>query len=98
MPSYSADRFEKKKLQCKAAKNEKKHAVSFLEAASVFHDPLAITGEDPDHSVGESRFITFGISSASNLLVISHTYRNEKIRIISARRATKGEKVIYEEG
>ena len=82
----------------KAKKNEKKHQVSFLEAASVFHDPLAITGEDPDHSIGESRFITFGISSAGNLLAISHTYRNEKIRIISARRATKGERVIYEEG
>lgn len=82
----------------KAKKNEKKHQVTFLEAASVFHDPLAITGDDPDHSIGESRFITFGISSSGNLLTISHTYRDDKIRIISARRATKGEKVIYEEG
>ena len=82
----------------KAQKNEKKHQVSFLEAASVFHDPLAITGEDPDHSIDEARFITFGLSSAGRLLTISHTYRNEKIRIISARRATKAEKVIYEEG
>jgi uncharacterized DUF497 family protein len=82
----------------KAKKNEKKHQVTFAEAASVFHDPLAVTGDDPDHSVGESRFITFGVSAAGNLLTISHTYRNEKIRIISARRATKGEKVIYEEG
>lgn len=82
----------------KAKKNEKKHKISFLEAASVFHDPLAITGKDPDHSIGEARFITFGASSARRLLTISHTYRDEKIRIISARRATKGEKVIYEEG
>ena len=82
----------------KAKANENKHKVSFLEAASVFHDPLAITGNDPDHSIDESRFITFGLSSSGHLLVISHTYRNEKIRIISARRATKGEKAIYEEG
>lgn len=82
----------------KAKSNQKKHQVSFLEAASVFHDPLAVTGDDPDHSVGESRFITFGVSSSGNLLTISHTYRDDKIRIISARQATKGERAIYEEG
>lgn len=82
----------------KAKNNEKKHRVSFLEAASVFHDPLAITGDDPDHSIDELRFITFGMSSSRDLLVVSHTYRSDRIRIISARRATKGEKVIYEEG
>jgi hypothetical protein len=82
----------------KAKANLRKHGVSFEEAATAFRDPLSATARDPDHSTGEDRFITFGVSSRGRLLVVSHTERGEKVRIISARAATKGERVIYEEG
>ena len=82
----------------KAATNLKKHGVSFDESASVFLDHLAVSGPDPDHSVGESRYITFGMSSLGQLLAVSHTYRPGGIRIISARRVTRSERKIYEEG
>jgi len=82
----------------KAASNVRKHGVSFDEAGSVFLDQLAVSGPDPDHSVGESRYITFGMSSLGRLLVVSHTYRPDAIRIISARRVTRAERKIYEEG
>ena len=82
----------------KAASNVRKHGVSFDEAGSVFLDPLAVSGPDPDHSVGESRYITFGMSSLGRLLAVSHTYRPDAIRIISARRVTRAERNIYEEG
>ncbi len=81
----------------KAAENLLAHGVSFEEASTVFFDPLSATGADPDHSVGEARFITFGISSSGRLLVVAHTNRGEVIRIISARVATRGERKIYEE-
>ena len=81
----------------KATNNLKKHVVSFDEAASVFLDQLAVSGFDPDHSVGESRYITFGMSSLGQLLAVSHTYRPGGIRIISARRVTRSERKIYEE-
>ncbi len=81
----------------KADVNFKKHQIAFEEAASVFGDPLAITFRDADHSVGERRFLTFGVSQNGVLLVLSHTYRSELIRIISARRATRAERKIYEE-
>lgn len=57
----------------KARKNLHKHRVSFEEASSVFYDQLAVTGADPDHSEGEERMITFGMSSLSRLLAIAHT-------------------------
>ena len=82
----------------KAAKNLRKHEVSFEEAVSVFYDPLAVTGADPDHSEDEQRFVTFGVSEAGRLLVVAHTDRAETIRIISARRATQSERHLYEEG
>jgi uncharacterized DUF497 family protein len=82
----------------KAALNLRNHRVSFEEASGVFFDPLAVTGADPDHSEGEERLITFGMSSAGRLLVVSHTERGEAIRIISARIATQTERHIYEEG
>ena len=82
----------------KGAKSFRKHRISFEEAASVFYDPLAVTGADPDHSEAEDRLITFGVSSAGRLLVVSHIERGETIRIISARRATPHERRIYEEG
>lgn len=81
----------------KAARNLRKHRVSFEEASSVFYDPLAVTGADPDHSESEERFITFGMSSAGQLLVVCHTERRKAIRIISARVATRSERRIYEE-
>ena len=77
----------------KATANHKKHKVSFEEASTVLADPLAITGADPDHSVGEVRWITFGL-----LLAVSHTEEGDIIRIISARAATRPERRLYEEG
>ena len=82
----------------KAAENEAKHRVSFEEAATVFRDPLSQTGRDPDHSVGEERFVIFALSTSSRVLVVAHTERGDTIRILSARPATPGERTIYEEG
>jgi hypothetical protein len=82
----------------KAKSNLKKHKVSFEEAATALSDPIAATGADPNHSITEDRFITFGVSEKGRLLVVAHTDEVETIRIISARKASKGEKEIYEEG
>ncbi len=82
----------------KSLSNRKKHGVSFHEAATVFGDPLAITFSDPDHSVGEHRFLTFGLSMRNRLLAVIHTERHGKTRIISARQATRYERTIYENG
>jgi uncharacterized DUF497 family protein len=81
----------------KAVVNLKKHAVSFVEAATVFADPLSVTFDDPDHSLVERRFITIGSSSKGRTLVVSHTDRGRLIRLISARKATKRERGFYEE-
>lgn len=82
----------------KAEINLRKHGVSFDEAASVFLDRFALSGPDPEHSVGESRYITFGMSRLGHLLAVSHAYRPDAIRIINARRMTRGERKLYEEG
>ena len=82
----------------KAALNLKKHKVSFEEAASVFGDPLAYTFADPDHSISEERWLLFGLSHMARVLAISYTNRSEKYRIINARKATRHERKIYEEG
>jgi uncharacterized protein len=82
----------------KAAANLRKHAVSFEEASTVFADDYSLTGADPDHSVGEERFITFGMSQSGRLLVVSHTEEGDTIRIFSARRAMRSERKLYEEG
>ena len=82
----------------KARANVKKHGVSFHDAATVFGDPLAITFPNPDHSEEEARSITFGMSQSQRLLVVAHTNRGAKTRIISARMMTRSEKVIYAEG
>ena len=82
----------------KAASNLAKHGVSFEEAATVFRDPLSATSEDPDHSLGEERLISFGVSVSGRLLVVAHTDRRDTIRIIGARPASAGERKIYEEG
>jgi hypothetical protein len=82
----------------KSVSNRKQHGISFHEAATVFGDPLAITFSDPDHSVGEFRFLTFGLSMRNRLVVVVHTERHGKTRIISARQATRYERTIYENG
>jgi len=81
----------------KATRNLKKHKVSFEEAASVFGDPMAYTFADPDHSVGEERWLMFGLSRMGRLLAVIFTHRRAKFRIISARLATRHERKIYEE-
>ena len=82
----------------KASSNETKHGVSFEDAITVFGDPLAVTIPDPDHSVGESRFLTTGRSRLQRCLVVSHTEREGEVRLISARLATRHEKRRYESG
>ncbi len=81
----------------KAATNLRKHGVDFEEAATIFADDLSATARDPDHSIGEARFLTFGMSNSNRVLVVSHTDRAGIIRIISARVATRKEKRIYED-
>jgi len=81
----------------KARTNREKHNVSFDEASTVFDDPLFITFLDIEHSHDEERFITIGVSSNQNLLMIAHTEHDQVIRIISARKATKNERRFYEE-
>ena len=79
----------------KAATNLKKHRVSFTDAESVFLDPLAIHREDPD-TEDEERFIAVGMGSAGGILVVVYTLRDDEIRLISARRATRKEVKDYE--
>ena len=82
----------------KAARNLKKHGVSFHEAATVFGDSLSTTFPDPDHSDDEDRYITIGLSSGGRLLFVSHADRGDRVRLISAREATRGERMSHEEG
>ncbi len=82
----------------KAKSNLRKHKVSFEEASTALFDPMAVTGADPDHSITEDRFVTFGVSERRRLLVVAHTDEGETVRIISARTASKGERELYEEG
>ena len=82
----------------KAKSNFRKHGVLFQEAATALNDPMSATGADPDHSMTEDRYITFGVSERGRLLVVSHTEEGETIRIITARKASKGERELYEEG
>ena len=81
----------------KSIENLAKHKVAFEDAASVFDDPLAVTFPDPDHSVAEERVLTFGLTKAGQLLAIISTERDEILRIISARKATRKERGIYEQ-
>ena len=82
----------------KATSNVQKHGVSFDEAVSVFGDAMALTFSDTDNSEIEDRSRTYGMSNAARLLVVIHTERRNGIRIISARKATRYEKGIYENG
>ena len=82
----------------KATTNFAKHGVSFEEAVTVFGDPLAITVSDPDHSSGEERWMTMGVSLQQRMLVIWHTDRGDAVRLIGARLATPAERRAYESG
>ncbi len=80
----------------KAKKNIIIHGISFDEASTAFKDTLSLTIYDPLHSDEEDRFIAIGNSYKNRLLIIVHTVRGIKIRIISARKATKKERKQYE--
>jgi hypothetical protein len=79
----------------KAAANLRKHGVSFADAQGVLEDPLAVTVEDPD-AEREQRFVTIGLGSAGELLVVVWTEREDECRVISARRPTRKEREQYE--
>jgi hypothetical protein len=82
----------------KAATNESVHGVTFAEAATVLDDELALTREDPA-AIGEQRFATLGLSGEGKLLVVIYTYRDpDVIRIISAWKANRRQKALYEKG
>jgi uncharacterized DUF497 family protein len=82
----------------KVAANLKRRRLSFDEAATVLEDPLSTTYPDDAHSENEARFVTIGESRRGRVLVVAHTERNDTIRIISARRATRRERNFYEQG
>jgi uncharacterized DUF497 family protein len=82
----------------KAKANLQKHAVDFEEASTIFDDPQFITFLDEEHSAAdEERYITIGLSNKNRLLMVAHTERNDNIRIISVRKATKHEEEFYQE-
>ena len=81
----------------KASANLRKHGVSFVEAVTVFADPLARIHDDPQHSVGEVREIIIGLAAHGAVLLVSFMERGDTVRLISARRATAHEKNEYEE-
>ena len=83
----------------KAAANERRHGISFEEAKTVFYDEHAKLIDDPDHSADEDRFILLGMSAKLRVLIVVHAYRarDEVIRLISARKATRSERARYEQ-
>lgn len=81
----------------KAIANRQKHGVSFEEASTVFQDGFSSTISDPLHSTDEERLVTIGQSANGRLLVIVHTQRNKRVRLISARLATNYERRLYED-
>lgn len=83
----------------KAAINRRKHGVSFEEAVTAFADRLSLTTSDPQHSESEDRFVLLGLSANARILVVVHAERDDyDIRIISARLASRRERIQYEEG
>ena len=78
--------------------NTGKHKIDFDEAKSIFDDPLQISVSDPDHSFDERRYITIGMSDRNRLLIVAHTFENDTIRIITARKPNRRERKDYEEG
>lgn len=81
----------------KAKENLRKHRVSFDEAMTVFRDPLGQLVDDSRHSIGEQRYALLGLSGRGRLLSVMFTERGERVRLISARRATNPERLDYEE-
>ena len=81
----------------KAAANLRKHGVAFAEATTAFGDPLSLTIPDPDHSEDEGRFLLIGRSTRQHLVVVAHVERGDTVRLISARPATRRERIVYEE-
>lgn len=98
MEANSQDRFQFEWDEAKAQSNTRDHRVTFDEAVTVFRDPLASTIPDPDHSLGEERYLTVGLSIRGRLLVVSYTERQGQLRLISCRPATRRERRAYEEG
>ena len=82
----------------KADANLRKHQISFEEAETVFDDRLALTQGDELHSGDERRFVTIGESKTGRLILVCHTIGEENVRIISARKPTRGEREDYENG
>lgn len=84
----------------KAALNKKKHGLSFEEAKTVFYDEDALLIHDPEHSEEEDRFILMGLSASRRIVVVCHAYRkaDQVIRVISARKAARGERQQYRRG
>lgn len=78
----------------KARSNFRRHGVSFSHAEQALRDPMALTIEDPD-SQGEQRFVTLGMDALGRVLVVIHTWRGERTRLISARKASPGEENRY---
>lgn len=81
----------------KAARNARKHGVSFARAATAFGDPFSLVIDDERHSQSEPRYVLLGMTEDGELVVVVHTERGENLRIISARRATRSERSVYEE-
>jgi hypothetical protein len=81
----------------KDSANRRKHGVGFADASTVFDDALSITIPDPDQAIDEERFVIIGMSRNRSLLIVVHTIRGERIRLISARSSTKHERRKYEE-
>ena len=81
----------------KARSNSAKHGLTFDEASTAFEDGLSVTIPDPLHSKDEERFVLLGHSHMNRLLVVAHADRGDRIRIISARPATRKERIRYEE-
>ena len=79
--------------------NQRKHGISFEEAQAVFEDEHAILFDDPDHSESEERFLLIDLDRKTRVCIVSHCYRDTDgtIRIISARKATKLERSVYDE-
>ncbi len=84
--------------EVKARENVKRHKVPFEEGKTIFSDPLLLTYPDIDSSDSEERYINIGLSAKDRVLVLIHTERQGRIRIISCRKATPRERRHYEEG
>jgi uncharacterized protein len=84
--------------EVKAKANLKHHKVSFEEGKTIFNDPFLVTFPDENHSASEERSINIGLSKNGRVLILTHTERQGKIRIISCRKATPRERKFYEEG